>query len=79
MDESPRSQGSHLFTVRVWAEAPRAGQVEWRGKVQHVLSGEARYFRDWPTLIAFLMNVVGWSEGDRRPGDPDGQPQTDDQ
>jgi len=63
MDESPRSQGSHLFTVRVWAEAPRAGQVEWRGKLQHVLSGEAHYFRDWPTLIAQIEELIAAAGG----------------
>jgi len=33
-------------------------QTELRGKVQHVSSGEARYFRDWPTLIAFLQVLL---------------------
>ena len=30
------------------------GQWEWRGKVQHVGSGEAFYFREWQALIARL-------------------------
>jgi len=45
---------SHLFTLRVWPEDRDDGGVEWRGKVQHVISGEQQYFRDWSTLIAFL-------------------------
>jgi hypothetical protein len=45
---------SHLFMVRLWLEPLGGGQVEWRGKVQHVRSGEARYFRGWPVLQAFL-------------------------
>ena len=57
-DESSRSQ-SHLFTVRVWREELGAGRVEWRGKVQHALSGEARYFREWAELIAFVQEQVG--------------------
>lgn len=48
-------QRSHLFTVRVWAEPLGDGQLEWRGRVQHVLSGERRYFRDWPALERFLL------------------------
>ncbi len=49
---------SHLFTVRLWQEELGNGQTELRGKVQHVSSGEARYFRDWPTLIAFLLALL---------------------
>ncbi len=50
-DHGPLS--SHLFTVRLWLEDLGEGQTEW-GKVQHVSSREALYFRDWPTLNAFL-------------------------
>jgi len=45
---------SHLFTVRLWQEECAAGGREWHGKVQHVLSGETRYFRQWADLIRFL-------------------------
>ncbi len=36
----------------------------WSGvaKVQHVTSGEARYFRDWPALIALLQAMLAASE-----------------
>ena len=37
------------------------GQWEWRGKVQHVGSGEAFYFREWQALIARLKT---WLQGD---------------
>ena len=49
---------SHLFTVRVWREDLGEGQAEWRGKVQHTTSGEARYFRDWPMLIAYIQEML---------------------
>ena len=55
VEPSPRS---HLFTVRVWAEELGAGQTEWRGRVQHVTSGEVHYFRDWITLIALLTAML---------------------
>lgn len=57
-DRSSSAQTSHLFTVRVWREELGAGRVEWRGKVQHALSGEARYFREWAELIAFVREQV---------------------
>ncbi len=46
---------SQLFTVRLWREQ-LSDHGEWRGKVQHVMSGETRYFRDWETLIDFLQS-----------------------
>ena len=49
---------SQLFTVRLWAEDLGDGRTEWRGKVQHVISGEAHYFREWPTLIAWLVAML---------------------
>ena len=62
--EQPRPR-SHLFTVRLWLESLGDGQTEWRGKVQHVPSGEARYFRKWSSLVIFLERALsesGWVE-----------------
>jgi hypothetical protein len=65
---------SHLFTVRLWAEEIGGGQREWRGRIQHVTSGEAYYFRDWPTLIAHILKLLPQPEGNAalEPGEPDG-------
>jgi hypothetical protein len=49
--EEAKDRQSHLFTVRVWLEDLGEDQTEWRGKIQHVLSGEVRYFRDWTGLV----------------------------
>jgi len=57
---SPRPQ---LFTVRVWQEDRGDGQSEWRGKVQHLLSGETRYFREWQTLVAFIVEKAAAPSG----------------
>jgi hypothetical protein len=54
---------SHLFMLRLWPEDLGSGQIDWRGSVQHVNSGEARYFRDWPTLEAFVEGLLR-GEGD---------------
>lgn len=56
-DESS-SQKSHLFMVRFWLEDLGSGQTDWRCKIQHVNSGEARYFRDWLALEAFMEELV---------------------
>jgi hypothetical protein len=50
---------SELFLVRLWLEDLGQGRSEWRGKVQHVLSGEVRYFRDWPGLVTCIQEKVG--------------------
>ena len=49
---------SELFMLRVWLEDLGAGQLEWRGKVQHMASGEAYYFRDWAGLITCLQQIL---------------------
>jgi hypothetical protein len=53
-DADQRSPRSHLFTVRLWIEPLGDGLFEQRGRVQHVLSGERRYFRDWSALVGYL-------------------------
>jgi hypothetical protein len=50
---------SQLFMLRLWREDLGEGQLEWRGKVQHMASGEAYYFRDWSALIACLQQILG--------------------
>lgn len=48
----------HSFVLRLWQEELGDGQSEWRGQVQQVSSGEARYFRDWQKLIACLVDML---------------------
>ena len=64
MDKNQPHSSSHLFTVRLWMEELGNSQTEWRGQVQQVLTGEKRYFRDWSTLIEFLMMRLQELEGD---------------
>jgi hypothetical protein len=49
---------SHLFTLRLWREHLGESAREWRGRVEHAPSREARYFREWSALIAFLQEVL---------------------
>ena len=58
MEEKPRHQRTHLFTIRVWAEKPEQGTHEWRGKVQNVGSGKGFYFRGWQALVEHLQTFV---------------------
>jgi hypothetical protein len=69
MNQAQFPSHTHLFTVRLWLEDLGAGQTEWRGEVHDVDSGERRYFRDWPALVAILQALLasqkahGW-QGD---------------
>lgn len=58
MDRQSQLHRSQLFTVRIWQEEVSDGQMEWRGKVQHVHSGEALYFREWSALVAGLLKLL---------------------
>ena len=49
---------THLFAVRIWLEPLSENQAEWRGKIEHVLTREWRYFRDWPSLIGYLQDML---------------------
>jgi hypothetical protein len=65
LPESPHR--SQLFTVRVQLEDLGDGRSEWRGKVQHTLSGEACYFRDWQTLVTFMVEKATMAPCDLPP------------
>ncbi len=49
---------THLFMVRIWLEDMGESKTEYRGKVQHVLSKEVRYFRGWSMLIMVLHELI---------------------
>lgn len=66
-DAGPPVRRSQLFMVRMWPEDLGGGQTDWRGSVQHVNSGEVRYFRDWPTLEAFVEGQIHTYD-EARPG-----------
>jgi len=72
--DQPRHR-SQLFTVRIWPEDLGDGRAEWRGRVQHVLSGEAHYFREWPALIAALNAMLAENDSAPEAGvQPENQP-----
>jgi hypothetical protein len=56
--EVPDLNHSHLFLVRVWSERDGEGKAEWTGKLQHMVTGEARPFRGCPELIEVLVAML---------------------
>ena len=47
-----------VFIVRVWYEAQKPGEHDVRIQARHVLTGETRYFMEWPALTAYLAGKV---------------------
>lgn len=72
--KAQRPAASHLFLVRLWEEpgdgehggnasgppasADGATSREWKGKVQHVVSGESHTFQDLPSLLDYLRSMM---------------------
>ncbi|MFZ5809787.1 MAG: hypothetical protein ACOY16_10950 [Chloroflexota bacterium] len=58
-------QPQNTFVVRFWWEWQEEGleqRMGWRGRVEHVQSGEGMTFRDLHQLLAFIERfVVSWS------------------
>ncbi len=57
MENQPQID-SHLFFLRLWTSPIDSGEVAWEGKVQHVVSGQAASFGDWPALVAALLAML---------------------
>lgn len=52
------------FIVRIWHEpgGADAGDGEWRGSIEHVGSGQRRFFRELDVILQFLrphMEAIG--------------------
>jgi hypothetical protein len=43
-----------MFTLRIWLTNRDGDAVEWRGKVQHVQSGEVQYCRSWEAFTTYI-------------------------
>ncbi len=53
----PKNRGS--FVARIWLEGDSVSNLEWRGHVQHVHSGEECYFRNLSAMREFLERISG--------------------
>lgn len=56
MNEQPKLSIS--FLVRMWATESYGEESEWSGKVQHLISGQARPFRSWLELQAAMTEML---------------------
>ena len=59
------SDQSQLFVIRMWTEQEEGQPLEYRGRIRHALSGETRHFRDWSTMVTFLVDQMEqWDESE---------------
>ncbi len=47
------------FVLRLWLESAGGASSEWRWRVQHVQSGQERYFRSLPDVLDFVSICAG--------------------
>jgi hypothetical protein len=52
----------------MWAEPIDEDRSEWRGQVEHLQSGEKRYFQQLEVMLAFVTSHIGTTQ------DPDVEP-----
>src|SRR5512138_3128765 len=62
MAELKHSDQGHIFILKLWQEVlndeHNHRQTEWRGRIQDVFNGETHYFRDWPTIVKFISDIL---------------------
>lgn len=58
------------FVIRFWREWT-AASIRWRGRIDHVQSGQRADFVDPEAIMAFVraLGVMGEDGAPRRPGD----------
>jgi len=49
---------AQTFTLRIWVTNQKDDSLEWRGRIQHIQSGEVRYCRNWDAFIAYVEEVL---------------------
>lgn len=52
---------TNSFLVRIWLESREieGADPEWRGRIDHVQSGERAYFRSLDRMVGFIVDHLG--------------------
>jgi len=62
----PRNQptlpAKRAFVVQIHADA-HVEQGQWKGRVEHLVSGESEHFESLEELIAFLVQILTQQQG----------------
>ena len=49
---------SQMFTLRIWVINREGVNIKWRGRIQHIQSGEVQYCQNWDTFIAYVEKML---------------------
>lgn len=49
---------AQTFTLRIWVTNQEDAHLKWRGRIQHVQSGEVQYCQNWDAFAAFVESVI---------------------
>ena len=49
---------TQTFTLRIWVTNQKDATLEWRGRIQHIQTGEVHYCQDWEAFTAFVEHVL---------------------
>ena len=49
---------TQTFTLRIWVTNQEDAKIEWRGRIQHVQSGEVQYCQSWDAFITYVEEVI---------------------
>lgn len=58
---------SATFVLRFWRETT-ASRVHWRGRIEHVQSGESLAFLEFEAMLSFLRHFGILEEDQTQPG-----------
>lgn len=53
-----RGQQAQMFTLRIWLTDQKENAFEWRGRIQHIQSGEVQYCRDWDGFASYVEEML---------------------
>jgi len=71
MTESPAVPPISTFVVRFWQEWSVAGP-RWRGRIEHVQSGQSAAFLDLDGMLAFFRRFSAMADDETQPAKKDG-------
>ena len=54
------------FIVRMWSESTVDNDGDWRGQVEHVQTGEKRYFREMDKVLDFIAGHLGCADKEQK-------------
>jgi hypothetical protein len=49
---------AQLFTLRIWVTNQDEASLDWRGRLQHIQSGEVQHCRDWDTFVGYVEETL---------------------